>query len=152
MIWKIENDNLYRTTYLSRDHNNDSLAEIIEGIEIENGKIILQNILGDIYILDKNEKYKEKEIKKFCDNYYIDYEDEYKFMGYFGRISMKNFIPPKPFFFLIFISILISTYHNSNFLFSLSSNLPLIFIFLSFLFPFLLYFPFILNNLFFSKL
>ena len=80
MIWKIENDNLYRTTYLSRDHNNDSLAEIIEGIEIENGKIILQNILGDIYILDKNEKYKEKEIKKFCDNYYIDYEDEYKFI------------------------------------------------------------------------
>ena len=67
MIWKIENDNLYRTTYLSRDHNNDSLAEIIEGIEIENGKIILQNILGDIYILDKNEKYKEKEIKKFCE-------------------------------------------------------------------------------------
>ena len=58
MIWKIENDNLYRTTYLSRDHNNDSLAEIIEGIEIENGKIILQNILGDIYVLDKNEKYK----------------------------------------------------------------------------------------------
>jgi hypothetical protein len=39
MIWKIENDNLYRTTYLYRDHNKDDLALIVEGIEIENRKL-----------------------------------------------------------------------------------------------------------------
>ena len=41
MFYKIKDDKLYRTSYLYKDHNKDSLAEIIEAIQIENGKIIL---------------------------------------------------------------------------------------------------------------
>ena len=44
-FFKIKNDKLYRTSYLSRDHNEGYLAEIIQAIQTENGKIILQNIL-----------------------------------------------------------------------------------------------------------
>ena len=80
--WKIKNDKIYRTTYINYDHNHESLAEILEAIEIENGKIILQNILGDIYILGKWENYKEKEFKNIRHDYIADDGDnnEYEFI------------------------------------------------------------------------
>ena len=39
MFYKIKDDKLYRTSYLYEDHNKDSLAEILEAMQIENGKI-----------------------------------------------------------------------------------------------------------------
>ena len=77
-FYEIINDKLFRTTILTRDNNDDFLAEVLQVIEVENGKIILENILGDIYIVQKVKNYKE------CDSIieedYIKYNPEYEFI------------------------------------------------------------------------
>lgn len=58
-FYKIKNDKLLITDIITNDNNGDSFAELLEVIELENGKIILQNILGDIYVVQKLKNYKE---------------------------------------------------------------------------------------------
>ena len=94
MFYKIKDDKLYRTSFLCRDHNKDSLAEILEAIQIENGKIILQNILGDIYVLNKNKNYIEKEVHKVTHGYIADDEnDEYQFVYKFPNTQRWKINP-----------------------------------------------------------
>ena len=94
MFYKIKDDKLYRTSFLCRDHNKDSLAEILEAIQIENGKIILQNILGDIYVLNKNKNYIEKEVHKVTHGYIADDEnDEYQFVYKFPNTQRWKMNP-----------------------------------------------------------
>jgi len=97
-FFKIKNDKLYRTAYLSRDHNGDSLAEIIQAIQTENGKIILQNILADIYVLEKNENYIDKESYNVTDGYITedsqnDLNIEYKFVYKFLDTKRRKINP-----------------------------------------------------------
>ena len=80
-FYKIINDKLLRTTCLIRDKNNDPLAEVLQVIEIENGKIILENILGDIYVVEKIKNYKEINLSNISIEYgYINNDNpEYEF-------------------------------------------------------------------------
>ena len=80
-FYKIINDKLWRTTCLNRDKNNDYLAEVLQVIEIENGKIILENILGDIYVVEKIKNYKEINISdlSILDGYISNDNPEYEF-------------------------------------------------------------------------
>ena len=80
-FYKIINDKLWRTTCLNRDKNNDPLAEVLQVIEIENGKIILENILGDIYVVEKIKNYKEINISdlSILDGYISNDNPEYEF-------------------------------------------------------------------------
>ena len=70
-----------RTTCLIRDKNKDPLAEVLQVIEIENGKIILENILGDIYVVEKIKNYKEINLSNISIEYgYINNDNsEYEF-------------------------------------------------------------------------
>ena len=80
-FYKIINDKIWRTTCLNCDKNNDSLAEVLQVIEIENGKIILENILGDIYVVEKIKNYKEINLSDLpiIDEYISNDNPEYEF-------------------------------------------------------------------------
>ena len=80
-FYKIINDKLWRTTCLNRDKNNDPLAEVLQVIEIENGKNIFENILGDIYVVEKIKNYKETNISdlSILDGYISNDNPEYEF-------------------------------------------------------------------------
>ena len=72
-FWKIQNDDIYNSCYITRDHEKETTAEIIDAIELENENIVIQNIFGDIYLLVKN---KNTSNKKLRSDYNSDFDIE----------------------------------------------------------------------------